>query len=65
MPVNWVDHDSQLGYHVSKTGVGPYNPEKDFVVQVILPVGALHVVSARDHVLYPSCALLGGRRIKG
>ena len=33
-------------------------------VQGILPVGALHVVPAGDHVLHPACTLSGGRRKK-
>jgi hypothetical protein len=32
VPAHWVDHDTQLGQHVSQTGVGPYNPEKYYVV---------------------------------
>ena len=32
VPKHWVDHDTELGNQVSQTGVGPYNPEKDYVV---------------------------------
>ena len=32
VPSQWVDKDTLLGHHVSQTGVGPYNPDKDYVV---------------------------------
>ncbi|XP_023332426.1 innexin inx2 [Eurytemora carolleeae] len=31
VPIHYRDHDTQIGYDVSQTGVGPYNPEKDFI----------------------------------
>ena len=28
---HYVDFDTQLGNHVSQTGVGPYNPKEDYI----------------------------------
>ena len=32
VPRHWVDYDTQIGDTVAETGVGPYNPDKDYVV---------------------------------
>lgn len=31
VPIHWRDHDTEIGFDVSQTGVGPYNPEKDYI----------------------------------
>merc|ERR1719468_457116 len=31
VPRHYVDFDTQIGYHVAETGVGPYNPREDFI----------------------------------
>ena len=31
LPKHYVDYDTNIGYHVSETGVGPYNPKEDFI----------------------------------
>jgi len=31
VPTHWRDHDTEIGYDVSQTGVGPYNPAKDYI----------------------------------
>jgi len=31
IPTLWRDHNNQIGYDVSQTGVGPYNPRDDYI----------------------------------
>merc|ERR1739844_23788 len=31
VPTHWRTNDNQIGYDVSQTGVGPYNPREDYI----------------------------------